>query len=204
MAGLFVTVEGIDGSGKSTLAEGLVRSLKRKGVKVWLTSEPTDTWLGEAVRHSWESGADPTTEALLFIADRVEHCKLIRKRLEEGFVVISDRYHDSTLAYQGAALAQGNGDIGEALEWLTQATPAVVITPDLTLFLYIEPREAIHRIASRMRGGRTKFERLAFLTRVHKAYLLLGKGRRFKRLDALLPVEELVEAGLRAIMAMLD
>jgi len=183
MEGLFVTVEGIDGCGKSTFVKGLAKALKSEGVGVAVTAEPTATWLGEAVRRSWNEGVSPYAEACLFMADRVEHCKEIAGLLEKESVVLCDRYNDSTLAYQGAALGRECEDgVGGAIDWLRRATPPDVLVPDLTFLLKLEPRLAMDRISGR--NGLTKFEKLAFLREVDGAYGILARERRFVILDA--------------------
>ncbi|MFH0815442.1 MAG: dTMP kinase [Methanobacteriota archaeon] len=191
MRGLFITVEGIDGCGKSTFVKALAKALLNSNHKVVVTREPTGTWLGDAVRRSWDDRSGPYVEAYLFMADRVVHCTEIAKETARGRIVISDRYHDSTLAYQGSALAPTfPGGLGGALAWLKQASPPSILTPDVTFFLKLEPQTSMKRMAGR--PSRTKFERLAYLRRVHAAYMELSKERRFVTLDSTNAIDNLV------------
>src|SRR5690242_3793431 len=103
--GALVTVEGIDGTGKSTVVAGLGRWLASAGVKAAVQREPTQSWVGEAVKKSTTLTTDPLTQTFLFLADRAHHCDAMRAEIAMGTVVLCDRYFDSTVAYQGAALA---------------------------------------------------------------------------------------------------
>jgi dTMP kinase len=132
--GFFISLEGIDGAGKSTQGAALAGELSRSGRDV-VTVRPSDTQLGDLVRgyllQHHQVPIDPWTEALLFIAGRVQ---LLRERilpaLQAGAVVIADRYADSTLAYQGA----GRGLPVSALQWLHTET-CLDAWPDLTFLL---------------------------------------------------------------------
>ena len=132
--GFFISLEGIDGAGKSTQGAALAGELSRSGRDV-VTLRPSDTQLGDLVRgyllQHHQVPIDPWTEALLFIAGRVQ---LLRERilpaLQAGAVVIADRYADSTLAYQGA----GRGLPVSALQWLHTET-CMDVWPDLTFLL---------------------------------------------------------------------
>lgn len=187
---LFVTFEGIDGSGKSTLARTLEERLRKGGVDAVLTKEPTRTWLGQAVRRAVEAERNPFVQALLFLADRSLHTEEIQAWLDAGRVVLCDRYHDSTLAYQGVAL---RGRVEDPVDWLQRAAP-FVREPDLTFLLVVDPEEGLRRVAAVREP--TPFERTAYLQEVQGAYRALAAASRFVVLDANRPsrvVEE--EAG---------
>lgn len=192
---LFVTLEGIDGAGKSTLARSLEERLRKRGFDVVRTEEPTDSWLGEAVRRAAEEDEDPRVQALLFLADRSLHQEKIEAWLAGGQVVLCDRYHDSTLAYQGVAL---EGTVDNPKAWLERASAFLRLEPDLTLLLLVDPAEGMARIAA----TRTKspFERVAFLKDVQKAYVEMAHQPRFVKLDATSPPEEVAEAAERAVL----
>ncbi|HEC80858.1 MAG TPA: dTMP kinase, partial [Thermoplasmatales archaeon] len=128
----FVTFEGIDGSGKSTVSKGVYDWLKKEGLDVVLTFEPTSGFIGETVKRCVEENCSPVTTALLFIADRVEHCKKIRGWLSDGKIVLCDRYADSTYAYQGAQL---EGTVDKPMEWLQDVSKNFIVTPEKT-FLF--------------------------------------------------------------------
>ncbi|MBI2543643.1 MAG: dTMP kinase, partial [Candidatus Rokubacteria bacterium] len=130
MAGLLITVEGVEGSGKTTHCRLLADWLRAQGYRVSETSEPDGSPIGAAVRAIFEQdGLTPLTETLLFMAARQQHvAQVIRPALEGGEIVISDRYADATLAYQG----YGRGlDLQTIRELNALATGGVVA--DLTL-----------------------------------------------------------------------
>jgi len=189
--------EGIDGAGKSTVArrvfETLAASMDREVV---LTSEPSDSWLGDCVRRSHREGVSPACEALLFVADRSDHTERIRKWLENGAIVLSDRYYASTLAYQGAALKPFLGE--KSVEWLKTLNDPVVIHPDLTFMLLIPPEIGMKRLSER--NERTKFEKLGFLREVDRIYRDLAEGdETFVVIDASGTIDAVTGAILEAI-----
>jgi dTMP kinase len=141
VAGLFVTFEGIDRAGKTTQAQLLREAL---GADALAVREPGGTAVGERVRALVKDPAvevGPEAEALLFAAARaeLERC-VIRPALEEGKVVISDRYLDSSLAYQGVARGLGVEEVARVNEFATRG-----LVPDLTFLLALDPDEAVAR-----------------------------------------------------------
>ncbi len=197
MRSKLITFEGIDGAGKTSVARGVHRALEKSGEEVVLTSEPTTTWVGEAVRRSLEEEAGPLTQALLFLADRAHHFKEIQGWLTAGKVVLCDRYADSTLAYQGTAL---EGVLPNPVDWLRGVGAPFTIPPQLTFLLLIEPKEALARISGRRR---TLFEDEGFLQRVERQYLALARDNRFVKVDAARPLGMVVEEILGVIEARL-
>ena len=183
----FVTFEGIDGSGKSTISKLVYKKLKSLGYNVVLTYEPTDSWIGKLVQKCIKTNTDPFVTAFTFIADRIEHCKKIKKWLEKGKIVICDRYAESTYAYQGA---QMQDLIDSPIKWLKDLSNDRILLPDRTFVFVINPKEAITRIQNR--NNLIPFEKKNFLEKVHKNYLLLAKGKRFLKVDATKTIDELV------------
>jgi len=192
--GRFITFEGIDGSGKTTIVRRIEPELRKRGYKVVLTSEPTRTWLGEAVRKSYDDDVGPLAETFLFLADRARHTEEIRKWLTDGTVVISDRYADSTYAYQGARL---EGVVKDPIRWLQRVSAPAILEPDLTIFLEIPPRLGLRRIAGRK--NKVRFEKEGFLTRVAKNYDRLARSPRFARVDGSRPAAEVARDALGVI-----
>lgn len=183
----FVVLEGIDGSGKSRVKKALSERLQLENII--LTEEPTNTWLGDAVRRSHKERVNPFTEALLFIADRAAHSDQIRIWLEQGKSVISDRYYHSTVAYQSAALER-RVDF-DPVPWLLSINRKVSVEPDMVFLLRIDPRIALSRLKNR--NELSKFERIEFLEKVSANYDRLTElCRNMVVIDASRPFEEVV------------
>ena len=173
--GLFVTFEGPEGSGKSTQLAALADFLEAQGVPVVRTREPGGTPIGEQVRrilldHA-NQGMHPRTEVLLFQASRAEHVtKRIAPALEQGQVVLCDRYADSTLAYQGYGRQT---DLAALAQVVAYATGGVM--PDLTLLLDLPVEEGLRRRRPLLQEwNRLDAETLAFHRRVRQGYLRLA------------------------------
>ena len=189
MRGVLITVEGVEGSGKTTQCRLLAEWLRGQGHRVRGTSEPDGSPIGAAIRAIFEQdGLTPLTEALLFTAARQQHvAQVIRPALDTGEIVISDRYADATLAYQG----YGRGlDLQTIRELNALATGGVL--PDLTLLLDLEPGVGLERLGGRARDA---FERLdlAFHEKVRQGYLELAREEknRIVVLDAQQPLDRL-------------
>jgi len=192
MAG-FVVLEGIDGCGKSSVARLVAARLGKRAV---LTREPTDSWIGKAVRKGDSRKISPYTDALLFMADRSLHTMRISELVKKGRLVVSDRYYHSTVAYQAAFLKdQFKGD---PFIWLLEANTRISLHPDLTVLLTIPPDVALKRVGRR--GKLSRFERLDFLKEVQKNYLKLAKkDKSIIKVDARQDLEQVVEEVLSQI-----
>ena len=178
--GRFIVFEGIDGTGKSTVARLVSEKLRESGKDCVLTMEPSDSWIGDAVRRANENGTDDLAEALLFMADRAEHTKQIEAMLNEGTWVVCDRYYASTLAYQTATL--GNR-LEEPMQWLWNINQRIIRIPDVTYYFVLEVEKALDRMSDR--PGRSKFEKLDFLRQVDANYRKVeAMDDSFHRVDA--------------------
>jgi dTMP kinase len=139
--GTFICVEGLDGCGKTTQTKLLVRRLKKKGYNVTYTAEPSRGEIGNFIKKYCLHGVkrvSSVVEALLFAADRFEHVeKEVIPALDEGKLVVSDRYVYSSLAYQGAA--------GLDLKWIEEINEHAM-PPDLAIFIDVEPEIVIQRL----------------------------------------------------------
>ena len=187
--GRFIVLEGIDGTGKSSISRRLKEWLESQGREVVLTAEPTQDWLGMAVRRANLEDLDPRTESLLFTADRCQHTLRIREWRDQGKVVICDRYFGSTVAYQGASLQETMGE--NAVPWLMALNGPVALRPDLTVLLISDPRTSMRRI-----GGReeiSKFEKEGFLGRVQGIYLMLADESEWEVVDSDGPLDQVAE-----------
>jgi len=177
---VLITIEGIDGSGKSSLITSLKENLQ--DLCPVFTREPGSTWIGDQVRRAISEEMDPVTEALLFAADHAAHVRqLILPCLQEGKLVISDRYSDSRYAYQPALL---EGIIDQPLEWLRALHDGWTIHPDRT-FLFVLPVSVAHE-RMREKGKREHLEHPDLLEKVQKNYLALAEAEpsRFVLVDA--------------------
>ncbi|NYI80013.1 dTMP kinase [Nocardioides panzhihuensis] len=193
--GVFVCFEGGEGSGKSTQSRLLQEALAARGHQVLLTFEPGDTAVGKDVRRivlSPETGdLDDRTEALLFAADKAEHIEsMVRPALERGEVVITDRYVDSMLAYQGAGRVLDTAQLEEVARWATAD-----LRPHLTVLLDLDPAAGFTRFEER---DRMEQESVEFHQRVREAFVALAKRDpdHYLVLDARAQVEEIHAAVL--------
>src|SRR5229473_3789779 len=194
MAGAFITFEGIDGCGKSTQLRLLASELRVRGVTVVTTREPGGTPLGQKLRAALldvQEQVDPLAELLVFAADRAQHVrKHLRPSLAANQVVLSDRYADATVAYQGA----GRGFAPELIQEIVQlATDG--LRPDLTLLFDLSVAESAVRTRRRVENKHTDrldVEDAEFHTRVRNAYLEIARADpdRVRVIDARNSVQE--------------
>ena len=192
---LLITIEGIDGTGKSTLIAALKEELA--DLRPVFTREPGATWVGEAVRRAIAEQIDPITEATLFVADHAAHlATVVRPALNEGRLVISDRYTDSRYAYQSVTL---DGVIPRPMEWLRAMHDNWSIVPDKTFLLVISVDAALARLSKK--NGREHFERRDVLEKVQNNYLEFAKNEpsRFVIVDAQKEKEEVTRFVANAI-----
>jgi dTMP kinase len=193
----FITFEGIDGSGKSTVSKEVYNKLCEMNYDVILTFEPTDSALGKTVKKCIKENRDPITTTFAFIADRIEHVSKIKKWLEEGKIVLCDRYADSTYAYQAVQL---KNIIDNPIKWLKELHEKFILKPDLTFLFLLDVDRALNRIKDRIQL--ISFERKEFLEKVQKNYLELASSEkdRFVLLDASQSVNKLVEECIKKIL----
>jgi dTMP kinase len=187
LAGKFITFEGCEGSGKTTQARNLQQHLLNKGRDVILCHEPGGTPLGKRIRDILldPACADmvPITEALLFAADRAQQVmQVIRPALAQGWVVIADRFIDSSLAYQGVGRGCGLEAVKNLNEWACGD-----IEPNLTIFLDLKVKEGLERAAGPDGHDRIEQESIEFHENVRHAYSMLIRifSHRYRVIDAL-------------------
>ena len=204
--GYFIALEGGEGAGKSTQARRLAEWLESLGHDVVVTHEPGGTEVGRRLRSVLldlpdpnasdpsgqspaEPGLSPRAEALLFAADRAEHvARVIAPALALGHVVITDRYVDSSVAYQGGGRFLGAGEIAKLSRWATDG-----LIPDLTVVLDLPAADGLSRVHT---PDRLESEPLAFHERVRSRFLDIARrgGSRYLVVDATLPPEEITAA----------
>ncbi|MGA8249010.1 MAG: dTMP kinase [Nocardioides sp.] len=200
--GLFVAFEGGEGAGKSTQSDALSRALEERGFHPLLTFEPGDTAVGKELRRIVLDPAtgelSDRTEVLLYAADKAEHVDtVVLPALERGEVVITDRYVDSTLAYQGVGRSLGVDDVERVARWATRD-----LRPHLTVVLDVEPEHGLGRFRGRDRIER---ESTQFHERVRSAFLEMAAAdpAHYLVLDARRPVAEIAAAVWQRVEPML-
>ena len=199
---MFITFEGIDGVGKSTQLDLLQQWLEGRGREVIRTLEPGGTELGQEIRHLLlhrKGDVAARAEALLYAADRAHHVATkIRPALAEGKVVLSDRYFDSSVAYQGAARELDVDEVRNISLWAVDN-----LIPDLTVLLDLDAEAAIQR---RNKTGtepdRLEREKVDFFVRARAQYLELAKEPRFLVVDANLSIDEIQQQIRERVTAM--
>ena len=202
MRGFFISVEGSDGRGKSTQIKKIEQYLKNKNQEILLTREPGGTIISEKVRELLldpsNKGMSAKTEMLLYAAARAQHLEeFILPNLEEGKNVLTDRFTDSSIAYQG--FGRELGDIGAQVNFIATGG----ISPDITFFLDLSPEEGIARKKAEAdhEMDRLELEKQEFHQKVYNGYksLCALHGNRICRIDASQDIDDVfaeIQAGL--------
>ena len=184
MRGSFITLEGIEGSGKSTSLETITKTLSDHNINFILTKEPGGGPLGQDLRAlllDKSSRISPDTELLLMMADRKDHIdNYVIPNLEKGIWIISDRYLDSTYAYQGGGRQIDTAKIDKLVSLLD------LPIPDLTILFDLAPSIALKRAQKRSALDRFESEPIDFHERIRSTYLSLSElhSERFKLVDS--------------------
>jgi dTMP kinase len=205
-AGLFIAFEGGDGAGKSTQAARLAEALEARGLTVLRTREPGGTPIGEKLRSlvldHGQGHIDAHTEALIFAASRAAHAsQVIRPALERGEIVLTDRYIDSSVAYQGAGRDLGKDAVRSINAWATSG-----LEPHLTVLLDVDPAVGRRRrTAGDAVEDRLESEADEFHVRIREAFLELAASRTgsYLVLPAHLPVGDLAGQILERVDSLL-
>lgn len=165
---IFIVLDGIDGSGTSTHSKLLAGFLSLKGINVYITQEPSNSDIGKLLRvYLKDDRVPPSTDALLFAADRVVHFENeIKEKLEEGYIVISDRYIESSIAYQSSQSEK------ITIDWVKDLN-RFAGRPDLTIILDIDPKLSLARKQHKVLD---KFEDTSLLEKVRQVYLNRAKN----------------------------
>jgi len=181
LRGLFITFEGLDGSGKTTQIERAARRLRRHGRKVAVAREPGGTRVGDAIRaillSSRTVGLDARAEVLLYFASRAQNVsEVILPALKKGYIVLCDRFTDSSRAYQGQGRQLGAGAIEELDRIACQG-----LQPDRTILIDIAQSHGVQRASKRNASARRDESRMEregtrFFARVRRAFLAVAKA----------------------------
>ncbi|TEU06382.1 dTMP kinase [Candidatus Bathyarchaeota archaeon] len=189
--GLFICIEGLDASGKTTHARRLVWNLQKRGFEAIYTTEPSVGEIGKFIRKyvlQRRKRVPSVVEALLFAVDRVDHVeKEIKPALQEGKIVVSDRYVYSSLAYQGAA--------GLDIKWIEEINE-LALPSDLAIYIDV-PAEVVVR---RLRGRRSVMERLKIQRKVREVYMRLVKNGSLIPVDGNRPRDEVSKDVLTIVL----
>ncbi len=202
--GIFISIEGPDGSGKSTQLKNIENFFAQRNIQVVFTREPGGTLIGEKIREilldKSNVGMDSMTEAMLYAAARAQHvAQVIRPALEEGKVVVCDRFVDSSIAYQGFGRKLGDSvaeinsyAIGDCM-------------PDVTFLMKLDPRIGKNRIGNREQD-RLELEKEAFHIAVFEGYLELEKRNpgRVYGIDASRTIDEIKDDIYKKLEEVLD
>ncbi len=202
---MFITFEGPDGSGKTTQISPLSDYLIQNGYSVLITREPGGTVIGDQIRQVLSdlknTGMHPRSETLLFLAARAQLVEqVIKPNLEKGFIVLSDRYADSTMAYQGYG---HQNDLGQIKNLINFATGG--LKPDLTLLFDMDVEEGLQRKADGSEWNRLDAYSLEFHQRVRKGYHILAESepQRWVKIEAGQSPEKIRAAIREAVQARL-
>lgn len=192
--GVFICVEGLDGCGKTTQTKRLVRRLKRKGFPAVYTAEPSRGKIGRFIKKHYLHGerrGSSVVEALLFAADRFEHVESeVNPCIDEGKIVVSDRYYYSSFAYQGAA--------GLDLEWIENVNMRAA-RPDLALFIDVAPEIVVNRLKRK----KSVMENLETQRRVRDVYLKFVEKGELVRVDGNRSLQQVAESLLQVALSFL-
>lgn len=200
--GKFITIDGVEGAGKSTQIEFICEYLKAKGIQVILTREPGGTELGESIRTLLLSNSTgdmhADTELMLMFAARNEHIQnKIIPALNQGNWVLSDRFTDSSYAYQGGGRGLDVDRISQLESWVVQD-----FTPDMTLLLDVPVEIGMSRVESRGKKDRIEMEKMDFFDRVRRAYI--ARSKEFPDRIKLIDSSQTIEHTTRQIGSILD
>jgi dTMP kinase len=203
---MFITLEGPDGSGKTSQVSPLSDFLTQQGFPVIITREPGGTAIGDQVRQILgdlqNTKMHPRTETLLFLSARAQLVEqVIKPHLKNGYIVLCDRYADSTMAYQGYGHQNDLKQIESLINFATGG-----LKPELTLLLDLDVEEGLRRKVHGREWNRLDAYSLEFHQRVRQGYLKLAAAEpeRWVKIDAGLPAEEVQEDIRKTIISRLN
>lgn len=195
--GIFITIEGPDGSGKTTIINMLAENLQKEGFEVMATREPGGIEIAEQIRQVIldrdNTAMDPRTEALLYAAARRQHlAEKVKPALDNGKIILCDRFVDSSLAYQGYARGLGIDEVYSINEFAIEN-----MMPELTLYFDLAPELGLERI-NKNKGrevNRLDLENLEFHQKVREGYMILAERftDRIVKIDASRDLETVYE-----------
>lgn len=186
--GSLVVLEGLDGSGKSSISRKLIEFLSSSGIECVLTREPTERFRRSPEMENRRDWLTSMRMFFEFTIDRMQHVEDIQKWLNDGQIVICDRFLYSSYAYQGPGIAEKFGSLSGAIQWMRSVSHLIRVKPDLVIYLDVDPETAMKRI-SRRTDIPSGFEELEFLGKVREAYGIIQETTE-NVVDANLPMDE--------------
>lgn len=207
MKGLFITFEGNDGSGKSSVIKAVYEKLTSMNKEVILTREPGGSHISEQIRKiildTNNMEMDPKTEALLYAASRREHLvQTVFPALNAGKIVLSDRYLDSSLVYQGIARKIGVEEVYEMNKFAIESA-----IPDLTIIITVKPEIGFERIKNNRDGfDRLELEATSFHYQVYEGYKTIGEmyPDRIKMINGEKPLNEVINEVINIVLSYIE
>lgn len=202
--GFFITFEGGEGAGKTTLITQIAHELTQSGYTVIRAREPGGTELGEQIREILlhkPGNLSPHSELCLFLASRAQHiAEVIGPALKKNYIVLCDRFNDSSIAYQGAARGLGMEKVSEFCTFISQG-----LEPNLTFYLDVSPESGLMRALKDRPQDRIEAEALSFHQKIREAYQLLHAKypKRLQLLDASKPSADVYADALKFIYLLL-
>lgn len=194
---MFVALEGIDGTGKTTISKIISERLREKGVKVYLTKEPTENLVLDYSKQSDRTAENGISLFFRFTEDRFLHKSLIKEKIKEGFLVLTDRYILSSFAYQGAVIEPIFGSKEKTIEWMASVSEIIDLAPDMTFYLDLDVERAMQRMGNR--SILTGFEEKKYLSQV-KGYYENLINESVIRVDASKPKDSVADEIFSKIM----
>ncbi len=189
-----IVIEGIDGAGKTTIAKWLVDWFNSRGYRAIYTYEPTDSQLVDALKRS--SYRSAVLDALVYAADRILHLyNKILPALENGVVVVMDRYYYSSVAYQGAQ--------GADIEWVFTIN-RYALKPDLAIYIDVDPETGLSRLKSLGSRRFPEYEEVSLLKRVREIYLMLVERGELILVDGRRSIDEVKNSVLEIVLSRLS
>lgn len=205
-SGLFITFEGGEGAGKTTLISQIAQKLTGDGFTVIRAREPGGTELGEQVRHillhKSEVKISPYAELCLFLASRAQHIsEVIGPALKKNYIVLCDRFNDSSIAYQGAARSLGMTNVSAFCDFISQG-----LQPHLSFYLDIDPTIGLARAMKDRPQDRIESETIVFHQKIREAYHQLHElhPQRLRLLDATNSPEQVFAQAMTLIQPLLQ
>ncbi len=190
-----IVIEGIDGAGKTTIAKWLVEWFREKGLEALYTFEPTDSWFVDALK-KYSDIRSAELDALTYAADRIVHLRReVIPALENGVIVVMDRYYYSSMAYQGAQ--------GAPVEWVREIN-RYALEPDIAVYIDVDPETGLSRLKKGVGRRFPEYEKVSLLKKVRSIYLDLVEKGYLLMVDGRKSIDEVKKDVLKLVLSRLS